>query len=144
MKKNRARETELETISFDDKRMNYYYKPWENYTTGEGPAIRTVHYNDYVDIWGVKLTHLEWWSEKSPYNGIAGFKIWGKDWEIQEMLNLYSPTKESKIELIKEWDFPADAYTITLVNIGEKDPQALENYLVHAYFKIALEAEPKK
>lgn len=131
----------LEIIPFDDEKMNYYYQPWKKSMTGDGPIIRTDKYNDYVDIWYVKLMHLQWWAEKSPTSGIAGFKIWGKDWEIQEMLDLYSPTKDSKIELIKAWNFPFDEYTITLLNIGEKNSVSLGNTLSHAYFKISLEEE---
>jgi len=129
----------VETIPFDDPRMNYYYQPWDKSVTGNGPIIRTDKYNDYVDIWYIKFVHLQWWSEKSPTSGIAGFKIWGKDWEIQEMIDLYSPTKDSKIELIKAWNFPLDDYTVTLLNIGEKNPLSLGNTLGHAYFKISLE-----
>ena len=112
---------------------------WQNPAPGGWvPVIRTEDYNDYVDIWYVHIkSHLEWWSEKAPHNGVAGFKIWGKDWEVQEMLDLYSPTKDSKIELIKAWDFPEDDYTITLLNIGEANPEALGNYLTHAYFVIS-------
>ena len=132
----RRRDDEFETIPFDDRRMNYYYKPWETSQTGDGPIIRTSAYNDYVDIWHVRLTRLQWWSERAPDNGIAGFTIWGKDWDRQEMIDLYSPTKDSKIELIKAWEFPEDEYTITLINIGEKNPDATGNYLAHAYFKI--------
>jgi len=127
-----------EIITFNDPRLTYYYTPWELSMTGEGPIVTTKTYNDYVDIWGVRLTHLEWWAEKSPDNGMAGFKIWGKDWEQQELIDLYSPTKDSKIELIKEWDFPLDAYTITLLNTGEKDGVMVENYITHAYFKISV------
>jgi len=143
MKKRRRIGEEVETIAFDDPRMTYYYQPWQRSETGDGPVILTSKYNDYVDIWGVRLTHLEWWSEKAPTNGVAGFKIWGKDWEIQELIDLYSPTRDSKIELIKAWDFPPDDYTITLLNTGEKWGEAIGNNLVHAYFKIYLESSPK-
>jgi hypothetical protein len=129
----------VETIPFDDPRMQYYYQPWEKSMTGDGPIIRTDKYNDYVDIWYIKLVHLQWWAEKSPTSGVAGFKIWGKDWEIQELIDLYSPTKDSKIELIKAWNFPLDDYTITLLNTGEKWGESLGNTLSHAYFKISLE-----
>jgi len=125
-----------EKIDFTDSRFNYYYKPWEISATGEGPIIRTNAYNDYVDIWYLKFSRLLWFAEKSPYNGIAGFKIWGKDWEIQEMIDLYSPTKDSKIELILEREYPEDDYTVTLLNIGEKNPEALGNYLTHSHFII--------
>jgi hypothetical protein len=134
--KRRRRIGEAETIPFDDERMNYYREPWERSQTGDGPVVRTSTLNDYVDIWYLRFEHLEWWSEKAPTNGIAGFTIWGKDWTIQEMINLYSPTKDSKIELIMERDYPLDDYTVTLINIGEKDPDAIGNDLVHAYFKI--------
>jgi hypothetical protein len=117
----RPRQEEGEIIAYDDERMAYYYAPWEK--TGE--TIRTDKYNDYVDIWHIRLTHLEWWSEKAPTHGVAGFKIWGSQWEIQELLDLYSPTKDNKIELIKAWDFDPDVYTITLLNTGEKNEQAL-------------------
>jgi len=129
---------EFETIAFNDKRMQYYYRPWEISQTGEGPIIRTDKYNDYVDIWYLRFTKLLWFAEKAPHNGIAGFKIWGKDWERQEMIDLYSPTKDSKIELIQSWDFPLDDYTVTLLNIGEKNAEAIGNYLTHAYFKIKI------
>lgn len=132
----RRLEDGFEIIPFDDEKMNYYYRPWENSQTGDGPVIRTDKFNDYVDIWYVKLVKLQWWSEKSPTSGKAGFTIWGKDWTVQEMIDLYSPTKDSKIELIKEWEFPLDEYTITLLNIGEKNPESLGNTLTHAYFKI--------
>jgi hypothetical protein len=132
----RRMEDGYEVIPFDDEKMNYYYRPWETSQTGDGPIIRTDKFNDYVDIWYVKLVKLQWWSEKSPTSGIAGFTIWGKDWTVQEMIDLYSPTKDSKIELIKEWEFPLDEYTITLLNIGEKHPDSLGNTLTHAYFKI--------
>ena len=89
----KKRNVGIETIPFDDERMNYYYKPWEKSQTGDGPIIRTAKYNDYVDIWYVRLTHLEWYSEKAPHNGIAGFKIWGADWEIQEMIDLIQSNK---------------------------------------------------
>ena len=127
---------DFETIAFNDERVNYYYNPWELSQTGDGLIIRTDKLNDYLDIWYLRFTKLLWYSEKSPYNGIAGFKIWGKDWEIQEMIDLYSPTKDSKIELIMEREYPEDDYTITLLNIGEKNPDSLGNNLVHAYFKI--------
>ena len=116
--------------------MTYYYKPWELYRVEEELVVRTSAYNDYVDIWYLEFEHIEWWSERGPNNGIAGFKIWGKDWEIQEMLDLYSPLKDNKIELIMSRDYPRDAYTVTLLNIGEKNSEALANNLVHAYFKI--------
>jgi hypothetical protein len=132
------RRSERETIAFDDERMTYYYKPWERSMTGDGPVIHTANYNDYVDIWYVRLTHLEWWSERSPTGGMAGFKIWGKNWEVQELISLYSPTKDSKIELIQSWDFEEDDYTITLLNPGEKDPEAIGSDLVHAYFIISI------
>ena len=132
----KRRKNDFEVIPFDDTRMTYYREPWQKSMTGDGPVILTSKYNDYVDIWGVRLTHLEWWSAKAPDNGVAGFKIWGKDWEVQELIDLYSPTKDSKIELIKAWDFPEDDYTITLLNTGEKNPEALGSDLVHAYFII--------
>jgi hypothetical protein len=127
----------IEVIAFDDPRMTYYYEPWEKSLTGDGPIIQSSKLNDYVDIWYLHLSHLEWWSERSPTSGTAGFKIWGKDWEIQEMIPLYSPTKDSKIELIKAWDFPEDDYTITLMNIGEKDPDSLGFTIAHSHFIIS-------
>ena len=139
MERRRVMEGNLEVIPFDDERMTYYYKPWDKSMTGDGPIIRTDKYNDYVDIWYVKLVHLQWWAEKSPTSGKAGFKIWGKDWEIQEIIDLYSPTKDSKIEMIKAWNFPLDDYTITLINIGEKREESLGMTVSHAYFKIGLE-----
>jgi hypothetical protein len=104
--------------------------------TGEGPIIRTLTYNDYVDIWYLKFSRLLWFAEKSPYNGIAGFQIWGKDWTIQEMIDLYSPTKDSKIELVLEREYPEDDYTVTLFNIGETNPEALGNYVSLSHFII--------
>jgi hypothetical protein len=133
----KRRKEAFEVIHFDDKRMNYYYKPWQNSVTGDGPVIQTADFNDYVDIWYLHFTHLEWWTAKEPTGGMAGFKIWGKDWEVQELLSLYSPTKDSKIELIKAWDFPEDDYTLTLLNTGEKEEEALGTNLVHAYFIIS-------
>jgi len=126
-----------ETIPFDDERMEYYYEPWKRSQTGDGPVIKTSRLNDYVDIWYLEFTHLEWWSAKEPTAGIAGFKIWGSQWEIQEMISLYSPTRDSKIELIKQWDFPPDQYTITLLNIGEKDENSIGFDLIHSHFVIS-------
>ena len=126
-----------ETIPFDDPRVNYYYEPWQRSQTGEGPIVRTEKYNDYLDIWYVRFERLQWFTERSPYSGIAGFKIWGKDWEIQELVDLYSPTRDNKIELVLERDYPLDDYTVTLINIGEKNPEALGLWLSHAYFIIS-------
>ena len=126
----------IEKIDFTDSRFNYYYKPWEISMTGEGPIIRTLTYNDYVDIWYLHFSKIAWYSERASHNGIAGFKIWGSQWEIQEMIDLYSPTRDSKIELILEREYPEDDYTVTLLNIGEKNPDAVGNYLPHAYFII--------
>jgi len=126
-----------EQIDFNDERYNYYYKPWQRSQTGEGPIVKTETLGDYVDIWGLRFSRMAWFAERSPYSGIAGFKIWGKDWEIQEMIDLYSPTRDSKIELILERDYPEDDYTVTLLNIGEKNPEALGLWLSHAYFIIS-------
>jgi len=126
-----------EVINFDDPRLTYYYQPWEKSMVMDQPVIRTDKYNDYVDIWRLQFTHFEWWSVKAPENGVVGFKIWGKDWEIQELLDLYSPTKDSKIELIKSWDFATDDYTVTLLNTGEKWGDSIGNYLVHSHFIIS-------
>lgn len=128
---------QTETIALDDPRLTYYYKPWERSQTGDGPIVKTSAYNDYVDIWYLYLTRLDWFSERSPTGGIAGVKIWGKDFEVQELISLYSPTKDSKIELIKSWELAEDYYTITLLNTGEKDPEAIGVDLAHAYFKIS-------
>jgi catalase (peroxidase I) len=134
-RKNRN-DGELEIIPWDDPRLTYYYKPWERGQTGEGPIVWTATPGDYVDIWYLKLTTLQWYAERSPQGGIAGVKIWGKDWEIHELVDLYSPNKDSKIELLKAWDFEQeDEYTITLLNTGEKNEAALEGRLSHAYFK---------
>jgi len=133
----KKRNKESEIIPFDDPRITYYYEPWQRSQTADGPVIKTSKLNDYLDIWYVKLSKLEWYSEKAPENSIAGFEITGKDWTIQEMINLYSPKKDSKIQLIKRWDFPPDDYTIKLFNIGEKDPDAVGMDLVHAYFVVS-------
>jgi hypothetical protein len=53
------------------------------------------------------------------------------------MIPLYSPTKDSKIELIKAWDFAEDDYTVTLMNIGEKDPDSLGFTIAHSHFIIS-------
>ena len=126
-----------ETIPFDDPRVNYYYEPWARSMTGEGPIVRTEKYNDYLDIWYVRFERLQWFTERGPNNGIAGYQITGKDWTIQEMIDLYSPTKDSKIELVFERDYPEDDYTISFFNIGEKNPDALALWLPHAYFIIS-------
>ena len=126
----------IERIDFTDSRFNYYYKPWEISRVEDTPIIRTNILNDYVDIWYLHFSKLQWYSERSAHNGIAGFKIWGKDWEIQEMIDLYSPTRDSKIELILEREYPEDDYTVTLLNIGERNENAVDNYLPHAYFII--------
>ena len=126
-----------ETIPFDDPRVNYYYEPWQRSQTGEGPIVRTEKYNDYLDIWYVRFERLQWFTERGPNNGIAGYQITGKDWTIQEMIDLYSPTKDSKIELVFERDYPEDDYTISFFNIGEKNPDALGLWLPHAYFIIS-------
>jgi len=126
-----------ETIPFDDPRVNYYYEPWQRSATGEGPIVRTDKLNDYLDIWYLSFERLQWFTERGPDKGVAGFKIWGKDWEIQELVDLYSPTRDNKIELVLERDYPLDDYTVTIINIGEKNPEALGLWLPHAYFIIS-------
>jgi len=133
----RPRENGPEIIAWDDERVNYYYEPWQRSATGEGPIVRTDKLNDYLDIWYLSLERLQWFTERGPDKGVAGFKIWGKDWEIQELVDLYSPTRDSKIELVLERDYPLDDYTITIINIGEKNPDALGLWLPHAYFIIS-------